>query len=418
MIVGETRVKLDLPRLVCRLSEMSSVSIEGKKKILELACLLLNQSHFKMQYQFYDFFQDQIRYHDKNYITIFMSLFKKSFKTIVKISNKINNHNYDTYYKQLLKNKAVFIEDGQNAHRYEKLDQHVQFCCLLINFFQLLCTNGFQPMQLFLREQHDSGNTFDTNAIKMIVNALREITNFAHFGGKEFILKVLEFLIEVIRGPYRENQDELSRLNIEDLCLKMLENHEPGEAYKLFRAFDQEEFNLFFIKMERLCLLLLYYLLEGNKSKEYLFKLSRILKFPLLFSKMQQLHRQISSSQIPDSIIERFIEKREMLPEHQVLEIAVETGFNAFYLIKYIDFATLAFKPMIADLDEANAKIYRYFDSRLRSIEINFKNNIELVYFVAPQNIIRLYTYATSYIDQINKDSYYSKLTETIRNVI
>jgi hypothetical protein len=417
MMVRETRVKLDLPRLVCRLSEMPSVSIEGKKKILDLACLLLNQAHFKMQYQFYDFFYDQIRYHDKNYMTIFMSLFKKSFKTIVKISNKITDHNFDAYYKQVLKNKAGAVEDLQNTHRYEKLDLHVQFCCLLIGFFQLLCSNSFQPMQKFLLTQQDPPTAFDTNAIKIITNVLKETINYSHFGCNELTLKVLEFLIEVVRGPCRENQEELSKLNIEELCLKMMVNNSPGEKYPLFHNFNQKGFEVFFMKMERLCFQLLYYQLEGNKSREYLKRLADIFGFQLLFSKMQHLHSLISAGSISDNIIERFIEKKQIPPEHQTLENAVEIGFNAFYLAKYIDFATGAFKPFIADLNESDAKVYQYFDRRLWRIEVNFKDKIELIYFVAPQNIIRLYTHATFYIEQINKDSYYSKLTETIRNV-
>jgi hypothetical protein len=400
------------------LSEKTSVSISVKQKIIEFACRLLEQSNFHIQQQFYSFFVDELKQNNKNYIKVFVGLFQKSFKNIVKLLNKINENNFDIFYKKIYKNKEkVNMEMDMDLPSVNILDQHLQFCSLVVNFLRLLCTKNFVPMQNLLRVQYNKENHSDINAIRVVVKALKEIMNFSYYGCSDFIMKVLHFLIEVIKGPLEENQLELESLQVEEICLRLIEVQKPNSKFKYFRKINNDDFNFFFVKIENLCFLLLYYLMEGNKTKLFLITLSQSIRFSILFRKMDMLYDLINASSTPDDAIQQFIENRSISVENQAMEITIETGFIAFYLIKYIAFETTVYRSEIAALNEREAAIFDYFNSRIRSIEISFKDKIELTFFVAPHNIIKLYTYADNYIDQINKDSYFQKLTETIRNV-
>lgn len=257
----------------------------------------------------------------------------------------------------------------------------------LFRFLQLLCEGHNFELQNHLRSQITSNNMLNVKSFDIIAYSTISFGAYVKFANIEclkFGNQLLDFLIEAVEGPCRQNQETLVNYKIIDFCIDYATMFTKQSEQKI-RGFQTNE-DLEMVNMSvTKSLKLLYSLLEGTANKQIINQMSLHIDFEFLISKFTSdfeyfcKKNKLNKMARTEAIIETL--KADSFDE------VITQSFSVFIL-----FLTLAdFNKQIHDLLQKGAsdgrftpeqvKAISFFLANIASIEIMFNNDLLRVYF-------------------------------------
>ena len=131
-------------------------------------------------------------------------------------------------------------EDDHEQQHLDQIKQHCQSLCQYFSVLQLFCEGHFKPLQNLLREQNTETNAQQVNFYHTGVILYGSLIQFLNENTKDLILQVLDFLIEAVQGPNKQNQEFLFKSKFFEFFKDYIVDYSDNE--EIFR--NEEKSNL------------------------------------------------------------------------------------------------------------------------------------------------------------------------------
>lgn len=333
-------------------------------------------------------------YEEKNEI---MVKFKQLDSEKEKIHIKSTLKKYD-------KDAASSIKTAKNIYRY----------------LQLLCEGHNSKLQNFLREQFSENDSLYSINIDFVRMTASTFGGFIKYLNPKLIGlgdQILEFLIEVVQGPCKNNQKVLYEAKVIDYCKDLMNEFSSEKDFESKGFLESKEEIEDLIKTS---IKLLYSLLEANSNMEIQEYLATHIEFDYLINILTQEYKMMfKETDVTEEQLEQWtIEKLNSKLKISVFDEEMAESFDTFFLIKTLDDATGKFVYEIAKLTGIQRNAFDMFSYHSGNIEIVFRDDqVYKNYFVlqpACRNIDQ--SYKNDIMVDLNRDSAKEKVIDFLSN--
>ena len=366
-------------------------------------------------------------------IGFFISLLKGGNKTAqMKFLEVIENDKSGAFFshiyriinsnmKQLSKIGKIRREEGISSMFAEKIFDNVSEnrlllllkekdltdqCTSLFRFLQLLCEGHNNLLQTKMQQQ--GGNFKDVNFLSLSVITYGLLQKFVDEHIEKMLSQILDFLIESLQGPNRENQDFIFRSKFfEFMNDYMLELDIVGELKEEYKKNCLE----LIIKKS---VGVVNSLLDGNTNRtEYFVELDKFVRIEKL---MTFLSNEFTKYLENNSITTRNPQEVITHIKSPVFDEDLTQIFQTFFLIKYIVVSIKdEYQQFFTNLIGDEYLTFVFFEKHSSSIEIIFNDELELIFFILqPASTLVSEEDKQLFLDTVRRDTHINKLSDLL----
>ena len=282
----------------------------------------------------------------------------------------------------------------------------------IFRFLQLLCEGHNFELQAKMREQR--GDFKDVNFLSESVVLFGSLQKFIDEEVQKMLSQVLDFLIESIQGPNKENQDFIFASKffefIDDYLVELHNLKELKEEYR--------ERHLKLVVKKSVAVVMS--LLDGNTNNhKYYVKFNKFVKVETLMNFLadefvnylnNSNHPVASPHQISDidSVMQSI---KSPTFDEDLTEI-----FQTFFLIKYVVVNLKdEYQGFFANLEGSELFAYKFFEKNSAAIEIVFNDVLELIFFISqPASMLVSESDKQTFLDNVRRDTHINKLNDLL----
>lgn len=403
-------VKIGIVRLLIKII-IHNEDLEILKMAVEVSNQLLEGGNRLAQKEFLVVLKEMS---EERVIFKLKKVLQEKFGVLSKLMSKENSH---TMNKMIYNKKTYDLASSDT----EGIKQMNSLCITLIQFFQLLCEGQNIELQTYLRIQFEDEdelehNSKNVNIVKFIVDLFGNYVKFFNSSCYELGNIILEFMMESIQGPCRENQTQMMNSKVLDFCKDFMNDINSGDDLRSKGFYADKEDKARIDKDEEILddlftntIQFLLSLMEGNSNKEEIerignnVKLNHLLK-KLRYTYLEHIKIKILRQKYPRRKEEE-LEKFSISPHNLVQmgnsklfdEEALE-AFDIFFFIQTIQEYSSTYSYSIKHMHkELYKEAYDFFEFFCGNIELMFQSKLQKVYFVKHP--------ASMYLDSEDKEN-------------
>lgn len=224
---------------------------------------------------------------------------------------------------------------------------------------------------------------------------------------------IFDFLTECVQGPCTMNQNMLAKLKIIEYCKDLIEDYHL-KIYLGHNEWTQEN-KRELSNLIRQSIKFLNSMLEGNTNLTYKFDIARIFKWKFIinhlkieFLKYYECTYQISEEQICSQSYKKLM----MLEKTPAFSEDLCETFYIYFFIKNINTGTSAFAKKISSLSGIELFIFNFFEYFSAFVELDFKGQLEVVYFIKHPACMYLdEEMKNEIIENVNRSNRFAKIS-------
>ncbi|KAL4441627.1 hypothetical protein ABPG74_021559 [Tetrahymena malaccensis] len=314
-----------------------------------------------------------------------------------KSDNVLINDGYDEQKEREAKEKEeqlLLLQEVQGQINAYEEDEIILNLKRIYRFLQLFCEGHFLPLQDFLREQKQNGNTnpYSINFIKVISQNFGSLIRYLNDKTIDLGQQMIDLLIESLQGPCQMNQKCLSDNRIVDYIKELLSTFNQESDYEK-RGILEDDLKDQIDEMVSKSTILLVSLLEGNTEQQIPLYIDQQLDYgfirQFLTNQFQQFVTEDLEMSIRNVSIKEIIEK--VSEKKQEFSGQIEMAFNMFILLATIsdqlkrlnpDLVSEAQKCLEQKTENMEDKAIEFFSQNTCNIEVFFQEKICRVFFV------------------------------------
>lgn len=433
--------QLGVVKMLCKLfSETKNHQILQEAVMLSVSMLI--GGNLEVQSVFFSTMQEDMT---NQFLLTLKTIITGEFEELKKNMNRLNHrlsdgllvgkelreriHQVRKNNKKLLQFKTIELalktelEEADMELKRESRDS-IGLLTRVFRFLQLLCEGHYSEMQNHLRNQFTSNNVLNSKSFNFIAYATVSFGAYAKFANiecLEFGQQLLEFLIECVQGPCKQNQETLVNAKIIDFCIDYASLFSKPTEQKR-RGFETpEELQTLNASITQ-SLKLLYTLLEGKPSKIVLHQMSTHIDFDFLLKKIT-------------SDFENFCKRNRFDKRVRTQTIIEKLKANSFDDIilqsfpVFILFLTLAeSNPQLDELikkgavdgrlEASEVKAISFFLANIGNIEIMFNDELLRVYFpILPTTRFLSVATRNKLMEEVPRESANEKIAAFLRTL-
>ena len=372
-------IKIGLDRLLCKM-----IIFQANSHIifdcLETANKLLAETNPAVQAAFKATISE-LGSHD-----FFRNIHRQLQELLASVEALMTEKNSKCLRNQLF--SELFFEDK----KFRRAEASIERVCTIYRFLQLLCEGHNLSLQNFLRNQSESGSDLapsrNVDFIEDAIENFKSFTKYCNGASIKIGIHLLQFLIEAVLGPCRENQKAIINYKIIDSCKDLL-NEIGTDHPDLLRAkgfFESNPDSMRPVNQLFKCVVdLLQSLLEGNFDLELMREMGAKIEFASVMGRVKDIYNDFFTRELritpkqlsnigPDQLVFRLNSK--------VFSREIQEALQIFLFIRQVDEATECYEPKIARLQGLARDAYSFMHSHTATIELVFQGNVTKVYFM------------------------------------
>lgn len=278
----------------------------------------------------------------------------------------------------------------------------------IFRMFQLFCEGHNRDMQALMLIQNPDSPSEDVNFINTAIMLYGLLLKYVEKDITALISQLLSFLVEVIQGPCKSNQEFLLQSKFYEFFKDYIIEFEDSE---------DPEVREYIKDLIKKTVEVVMSILEGNTNrKEYYIEINKFISIHslmnLISEEFEECLQKLSLTKMedPEDII-RFIPSPTFGDD--IMEL-----FTTYFFIKYIisNFPE-EYGEFFKKLGKEAKRAHQFLNANSLSIELMFNEEVELVYFVAhPASRYLTAEDKQRFIDSARRDTHNSKLADLLRS--
>ena len=311
------------------------------------------------------------------------NLLNNCFDSIKKLMTQINKEIIDlSLLEKINKDENLKTEESNlNVKIFGTKNENSKLNLLqnLIRMIQLFCEGHNLSMQNHLREQIilKSKSHLSINFIATISNQFRHYVKFVNIKCVNLGNSILDFLIESIQGPCRQNQIELSRLRIIEICKDFLAKFQKTNDYQS-GGFNCEEDITLVNNLVTKSSNLLISLTEGVSNFEIIHSMCKTLDIHYLLKRLSQEYVELAT-RLKATSLKPFTVSSSL---GKYFDDDLMEAFNVYILILILSSKNDIIKNIFNYYRDGDMKnVLNFFKSHIGFIEIVFNDELVPVFF-------------------------------------